>query len=187
MVGEVDALMLTSLTWSSPKILLNVEIDDFADVTQRTCGCMLGELGLHTHLSSVRSFTKLTGEGTTVWGTEVVRVLEEVLPREFGGRSVDYQLLEAEDDRHITRLFLVVSPSVGAVDEARVLARFKDAVWNGGSDGANRTPVIWQQGETIQVVRRDPVATRGGKLLPFHTLALTAPPEQKARGLIASM
>jgi hypothetical protein len=167
--------MLTSLTRSSPKILLNVEIDDFARVERRECGCTFGSLGMHTHLSSVRSFTKLTGEGTTVWGTDVVRAIEEVLPREFGGRSVDYQLLEAEDDRHITRLFLLASPAIGAVDEAKMLTRFKEVTWNPGIDGADRSPSVWQHGDTLRVLRRDPVATVAGKLLPFHTLALTSP------------
>jgi hypothetical protein len=175
LVGEVDALMLTSLTASSPKVMINVEIDDFAQVTRRACGCVLGALGLHTHLSSVRSFTKLTGEGTTVWGTDVVRTLEEVLPREFGGRSIDYQLLETEDHRHVTRLLLLVSPGVGGVDEAALLRRFKESVWGTGARGAARCPHVWQQGGTIQVARREPVPTAGGKLLPFHTLALTTP------------
>lgn len=164
--GELDAFMFTTLLPTASKIMLNVESDDFGDATRRRCGCLLDDLGLHRHLSTVRSFTKLTGEGMTVLGTDVVHILEEVLPREFGGRSIDYQLLEAEDEQHLTRLHLLVSPAVGAVDEARLRARFLEEL--------RRRPghaILWRQAESLRVVRREPVATRGGKLLPFHTLA----------------
>ena len=165
---EVDAFMLTTLLPSTPGISLNVETDDFGKISTRRCGCLWDELGLHTHLSNIRSFSKLTGEGVTVLGTDCVRALEEVLPGEFGGRSVDYQLLEEEDDQHLTRLYLVISPSVGPVDEARVVARFVEAA------GAGKV-TRWLQAGTIRVARREPVPTRGGKLLAFHTLALTLP------------
>ncbi len=167
----VDALVLTTLLPSSPKIMLNVESDDFGEITVRRCGCLWDELGLHTHLSMVRSFSKLTGEGVTVLGTDSVRVIEEVLPREFGGRSIDYQLLEGEDDDHLTRLYLVVSPSVGPIDEDRVLARFMEGLRD-ETRSVNAIPTLWRLAHTIKVVRREPVPTAHGKLLPFHTLAL---------------
>jgi len=169
-VGELDSLMLTSLSTVHPKIMLNVEIDDFAMVETRHCGCPLDELGLHQHLTYLRSFTKLTGEGSTILGTDCVRILEEVLPREFGGRSIDYQLLEVEDEHHLTRLFLLVSPEVGPVDERRVLDRFIAEVRARTSQGLR----MWRQAETVQVIRRHPVATPRGKILPFHTQALAA-------------
>jgi len=167
----VDALMVTTLLPTSPLILLNLDSDDFADVTSRRCGCLWDELGFETHLSNIRSFSKLTGEGVTVLGTDFVRVLEEVLPGEFGGRSVDYQLLEAEDEDHLTRLYLVVSPAVGAIDEGRLLERFRQEIRHPGGRG-DAVPSLWAQAETIRVVRKEPVATPAGKQLPFHTLAL---------------
>jgi hypothetical protein len=170
-IGETDAFMLTTLLPVSPKILFNVEIDDLGIITRRRCSCALGELGLHTHLHEIRSFTKMSGEGNTLWRTNCVHVIEEVLPREFGGRSIDYQMLEAEDEHHLTRLYLVVSPSVGSIDEARALARFKEAIWGIGPQGV-RVPHVLRQDDSIRLVRRLPVYTAGGKLLPFHTLAL---------------
>ncbi len=169
-VGDLDAYMFTSLTATPPKILLNVEMDDFGEMTTRRCGCPLDELGLRVHLSNVRSFTKLTGEGSTILGTDCVQILEDVLPREFGGRSIDYQLLEAEDDERLTRLFLLVSPEVGPVDEQRVGDRFVEELRRRTSQGLR----LWRQAETIRVVRREPVATPRGKILPFHTQALAA-------------
>lgn len=175
----VDALVLTTLLPSSPKVLLNVESDDFADVTVRRCGCPWDELGMHTHLSTIRSFSKLTGEAVMVLGTDCVRILEEVLPREFGGRSIDYQLLEAEDGDHLTRLYLVVSPSVGPIDEARVLGRFIEELRD-PTRPRSLMPPLWRQADTIKVVRREPVSTGRGKQFPFHTQAF-APP-----GLVSS-
>lgn len=166
----VTALLLTAVLPSSMKIALNVENDDFAEVSERRCGCLWDELGLHTHFTSIRSFSKLTGEGVAVLGTDCVRVLEEVLPREFGGTSTDYQLLEAEDDAHLTRLYLLVNPSVGPVDEARVKARFIDAMRDPAKPN-DLIPPLWRYADTIQVIRREPVSTATGKLLPFHTLA----------------
>ncbi len=100
--------------------MLNVESDDFGEFTTRRCGCVFDELGLGHHFAYVRSFTKLTGEGATLLGTDCVRILEEVLPREFGGRSIDYQLLETEDER---------DAAIGSgLDE--VLARHADRIRN---------------------------------------------------------
>jgi hypothetical protein len=170
LIGETDAFMLTTLSSAAPKILLNVEFDDVGVITSRRCGCALGELGLHTHLHEIRSFTKMSGEGNTLWRTNCAHVIEEILPAEFGGRSIDYQMLEAEDEDHLTRLFLIVSPSVGEIDEALVLTRFKEAIWGVGPLGA-RVPHVLQHDESIRLVRREPVPTARGKLLPFHTLA----------------
>ena len=166
-IGERDAYMFTSLLQFAPKVMLNVESDDFGTVTSRRCGCPLDSLGLDRHLAQVRSFTKLTGEGATVLGTEAVRILEEVLPRTFGGSSLDYQLLEAEDEERLTRLFLVVSPELGPLDEEAVRRTFIDELWRAGVGLSE----VWfpGQGETVRVLRREPVQTPGGKLLPFYS------------------
>src|SRR3970282_2763578 len=92
-----------------PKTRENGGGSDCGESPPRRCGCVFDELGLGHHFAYVRSFTKLTGEGATLLGTDCVRILEEVLPREFGGRSIDYQLLETEDEDHLTRLFLAIS------------------------------------------------------------------------------
>src|SRR3990170_4557374 len=169
-VGDLNAYMFTSLGSLPPKILLNVESDDFGEFTLRRCRCPLDERGFHHHLAFVRSFTKLTAQGSTILGTDCVHILEEVLPREFGGRSIDYQLLEVEDEDQLTRLLLLVSPEVGPVDEQRVQERFVEELRRRTAQGLR----IWRQAEAIRVVRREPVATPRGKVLPFHTQALAA-------------
>jgi len=170
--GPLDAFMFTSLLDSASKIMLNVESDDFGEVATRRCGCLFDDLGLDRHLANIRSFTKLTGEGMTVLGSDVVSILEEMLPREFGGGSIDYQLLELEDDRHLTKLQLIVSPTLGPIDEQAVRHRFLEEL--------RRRPghsFIWPQADTLQVVRRAPVLTPGGKLFPFYTQAPSGVPE----------
>ncbi len=172
--GEsVEALFMTTLLPSSPVIFINVETDDIARVTQRECGCLWQELGLTTHFDTIRSLSKFKGEGSMVLGSDCLRILEEVLPREFGGRSIDYQLLEAEDENHLTRLYLVVSPAVGTIDEDRLRTRFIEELRDPTRVQA-LVPQLWRQANTITVLRREPVATPRGKLLPFHTLRLAS-------------
>jgi hypothetical protein len=152
-IGHLHTYMFTSLLQYAPKVMLNVESDDFGEFGIRRCGCPLDALGLHHHLAVVRSFTK--------------------------GTSVDYQLLEAEDEHRVTRLFLLVSPDVGPVDEQKVLARFVEELLRVPFSGA---PATWFQDQTIRVVRRHPVETPSGKLLPFHTQALAALRERLPAG-----
>jgi hypothetical protein len=172
--GAADAFVFTSLLPTSPKLLFNAESDDFGDVTERSCGCIWDQLGMRVHISNIRSFSKLTGEGMTLLGTDVVRVIEEVLPQTFGGRSIDYQLVEVEDEQRITRLHLIVNPSVGPVDDARVIETFIEGLRTPGQPRSFFLPPLWEQAGTIKVVRREPIVTAGGKLLPFHTQASPA-------------
>ena len=96
---SVPSFHFTTLLPSAPKIMLNVESDDFGVVETRECGCPFGALGFTTHIRDIRSFRKLTGEGVTLVGTHIESILEEDLPSRFGGSSLDYQLIEEEDDR----------------------------------------------------------------------------------------
>ena len=166
----VQSFMYTTLLESARKIMLNVEMDDFGVLERRHCGCYLESMGYDVHLANVRSFTKLTGEGMTVLGTNCVQIIEEVLPAEFGGSSVDYQLLEAEDEGHLTRLFLLVSPRL-QVDGDAVRQRFISALEK--ADWREGMPDHWRKAQTIQVLRQEPVVTKSGKLFPFHTIALS--------------
>ena len=172
---SVNALMLTSLLPNAPKLLLNVELDDFAQVEERRCGCVWDTLGCRTHLMHVRSFTKLTGEGTTVLGSNVTHIIEQVLPAAFGGSAVDYQLVEAQDEDRLTRLYLLISWRVGPLDERAVLRRFLQALEATGGRPLGGRRQIWEQANSIRVLRRDPIPTGAGKLFPFHTLGAPLP------------
>ncbi len=163
----VEALLFTSLLLSAPKVLINVESGDSAGVGRRACECRLGAAGLTTHLESIRSFEKLSGEGMTFIQVDLLRVLEDVLPAQFGGVGADYQVVEEEGTEGILRLTLAVSPRVGPVDLEQVRAAFLDGLAR--QPGASRAGVeMWRAAETVRVVRRPPTATAAGKILPFH-------------------
>ena len=89
-------------------------------------------MGYVRHLRDVWSYAKLTTEGLTFDGAEVFRAIEQTLPARFGGRTGDYQLIARQEASGVTRYLLVVSPSVGEVDEASVRQAFLDAMGGAG-------------------------------------------------------
>ena len=168
--GTVDSLLFTSLLDKAPKILVNVESGDYGVLETRSCGCELGAIGLTQHLHTIRSFDKLTGEGMTFVGTDMVRIIEEVLPARFGGSSADYQMLEREDAQGATRLDVVIAPGVGEVDERAVTELVLSELAKGG-DTNRMMAEVWRQGGVLRVRREYPHLTRAGKLLPLHILS----------------
>lgn len=165
----VDALLYTTLLPEAPKLLLNVETDDYAIVEERHCGCPLDELGYTTHLRSIKSFSKLTGEGVTLVGSEMVYILEKVLPSKFGGGPLDYQLVEEEDGRGFSRLNLRVHPRIEISDENTVIATLLQALEE-GSIAADSAKAIWRQAGTLSIQRKEPFTTSVGKQMPIHRI-----------------
>jgi len=163
----VPAFNLTTLLPAAPKMLLNYQMDDYGIVEERACGCSLGTYGFTTHLREIRSYSKLVGEGVTLIGNELLKIIEEVLPARFGGTSLDYQLLEQENEHGFTRLFLLVHPRLAITNEQAVI----DVVLNAlrqSSQMANVARAVWQQTQTIQIKRQEPILTERGKLMPLH-------------------
>jgi len=167
--GVVDAFLFTSLSDKTPKILLNVENGDYGILESRECGCELGVCGLTQHIHTVRSFDKLTGEGMTFVGTDIVRIIEEVLPSRFGGASTDYQMLEYEDATGVTRLDVVVHPAVGEIDDGEMVSVILAELARGG-DTNRMMAEVWRQGGILRVRREPPHMTAAGKLLSLHIL-----------------
>lgn len=163
----VPAFNVTTLASTAPKILLNTEVDDYGVIEERSCGCLLGELGLTSHARQIYSFRKLTGEGVTLVGSEMLHILEEVLPARFGGSPLDYQLMEEEDEQGFTRLSLLVSPSVELTDEGQAIKAVLDAMER-TSVGAGDAAGVLRQAGTLRVKRLDPILTPRGKLMPLH-------------------
>lgn len=164
----VHSLLFTSLlSHVAPKILLNVESGDDGVIEQRHCDCHFDELGWTRHLCHIRSFSKLSSEGVTFVGTDLVRVIEEVLPARFGGAPADYQFLEEEDEHGFTRLYLLVSPALGSVDEEAIRTTLLEALDKEGARG-RLSATLWDQTDTIRVRRAYPEVTPVGKILTFH-------------------
>lgn len=166
--ASVGALLFTTLHPGCHKLTLNVELDDYAVLTKRDCGCPAQEVGFEQHLHTIRSHAKLTSAGTTFLGGELHTLVEQMLPARFGGAPTDYQLVEEEQDG-LPRVVVVVSPRVGDVDERALVA----AVLGGVREGAAYHRMMagfWRDGETLRVVRREPHATHSAKILPLHLL-----------------
>ncbi len=164
--SEVDALLFTSLQPSARRILLNMETGDYAQMTAHQCGCLLQTLGWTEHLEEIRSFEKLNAEGRFFLGSHVIAVVEEVLPRQFGGDATDYQLLEHEDVEGYTRMSLLVHPRLGAVDEQAILKSLEHTF----TECCHTCARVWKEVGTLRVERAAPIPTRGGKLMPLHHL-----------------
>src|SRR5207249_4403021 len=168
---SVEAFLITSLQPWPPKVALNLEIGDYGRVEQRACGCALGAIGLQDHIADIRSHEKLTGEGMTFVKSHLTKAVEDVLPRCFGGSSLDYQLLEEEDRNGILRVFLLASPALGPLDPAEIEQTFLAELAQGSQLDAHMART-WAQAGTIKVRREAPVVTKAGKVLPFHVVRL---------------
>ena len=168
----VEAFNYTTLLATAPKLLLNVESDDYGIIETRSCGCPFEAYGYTEHIRKIRSFGKLTGEGVTLVGSEMLHILEEVLPSRFGGSPLDYQLSEEEDQQGFTRLSLLVSPRIQINHESEVIETVVEAM-KVSSVAANLASELWKQAQTLRVKRQEPIWTARGKFMPLHKVKLT--------------
>jgi hypothetical protein len=164
--GEtIGGLSYTTLLPSTPKIMINVESDDFGVLEERSCGCQWDRLGLSLHLHGVRSHEKLTTDGNNFLGSDLFALIEEVLPDRFGGGPTDYQLVEEEVDG-LSRVSVVVRPAIGTVPDQAILSAVMDFM---RAKSHNRLMAdFWQQSNTVRVVRREPHVTAAGKSPPLY-------------------
>ncbi|MFN8524604.1 MAG: hypothetical protein U0821_16020 [Chloroflexota bacterium] len=163
------ALMVTSLRPTLAKILVNAFTGDMADPLGGLCGCEMDGAGLTQRIVNVRSFEKLTGEGITLVGTDLARLIEEDLPATLGGRFGDYQLVETEDPTGAVRLTLRIAPAAGAVDAAAARRRLIDSLSTVSEDTAHMARLL-EATAAIQIERARPWTTNSGKIPPFVPL-----------------
>ena len=168
-----SGLLVSTLRPTAPLVLLNVSLGDQATLSSRSCGCPLEKLGWATHLHTVRSYEKLTAGGVTFFDTDVIRVLDEILPSRFGGAPTDYQLVEDETVDGRPRLRLLVRPEVGPLDPQAVADAFLDGIGN-GAQGGRLMALRWRTEVILRVERRAPLTTPSGKILHLH-LSATRP------------
>ena len=161
-----ETLLLSTLRPSAPLVLINVSLGDQATMGERRCGCPLEALGWATHLRDVRSREKLTAGGMTFLDTDLIRVLEEILPARFGGAPTDYQLVEEEGKEGEPRLRLLVHPRIGAVDPEALAATFLSAI--GGTGSEHVMALFWREARLLRVERRPPLAAPSGKIQHLH-------------------
>jgi len=166
----VGVFFLSSLLSTAPIILINVASDDFGILEERDCGCPLGEMGLHQHLRQIRTVGKLTGRGITLVASDIVHIIEDILPGEYGGTAQDYQLVEEEDGTGATHLHLLVSPSVQLFDETAPARTLLEAL-SRGTPGASLQSAMLRSAGAVRVRRQQPRASARGKLPAFRTVA----------------
>jgi hypothetical protein len=167
---EVDGLLFTTLHQASGRIWLNAESDDFGVLRTYDCGCAFDAVGLRQHLCAVSSFGKFTSDRWAAIEPRVVPLIEEALPRQFGGEAGRYQLVEEETPEGESRLVLLIHPDLPAVAPAQVLDYFSRAL--AALDGqANPGPL-----PPIRVRREVPRPTPGGKVLPYYQVRRWRPP-----------
>lgn len=162
---KIKSFLFTSLLPSTGKVLLNTEIGDFGDLFIKKCDCLFGRLGMIQHVSNVRSFDKLTGEGMTLLGSDIDDIVGELVMN-AGGNPDDYQFWESEGEDGLNRLTVVISPEIKGIDEKvfidTLLKRLSEK-----NQGTNITSQIWQQAGTLKIIRAYPEISRGFKMLPI--------------------
>jgi hypothetical protein len=81
-------------------------------------------------------------------------------------------------------LLLLVSPRLDGVDDDQIRQAFLEELSRGS--GPHRQGVrMWQRAGTVEVKREYPVATKAGKILPFH-LAQQSPAQMRSSSLVGS-
>ncbi len=163
--AEVESFLFSSILPSSPKILLNVESGDYGRMGKASCNCRAHKLGLDVTISDIQSFDKLNAEGTTLFVADLVPILEESLPRLFGGGPLDYQLIE-EERANKTVLKLCISPSVGEIDEERLLGAVLSELKKVSPHTLPMAQLLASAG-TLKIERQEPRMTQSSKIYPL--------------------
>ncbi len=169
---EVDALLWTSLAEEAPRVLVNVENDDYGTLRSDVdCPCPLGDLGLRTRVADIRGMSKVVSAGISLDGELFDELAEIVLPARLGGSPGDYQFVEAETPSG-TVVGLRVHPRVGAIDEGAAVRALQAAL--AGSDNGALAASVWESQGGLLIERAAPLVTPAGKTLSFDRLR-TAP------------
>lgn len=169
---EVESLMFTTLSPVSVFVLVNVEMDDSGRLEPAKCNCALKAMGFTQQISDVYSYGKLTGQGVTLLGGDLLSVLEKSLPSRFGGTPADYQLIEL-DGQSGCIVELRVNPRVSVRSEQLVVEFFLNEVrrlW-----GGSLTARQWGQTGAVRVVFAEPVSSGGRKINALHLLGSSRP------------
>jgi hypothetical protein len=166
--ASVGALFHTTLLPVSPKLMLNVESGDYGVRAETNCGCGALPEAFRSHLHTIRSYEKLTSEGMSFLGTDLLTLVEDVLPSRFGGHPTDYQLLEREK-AGIPKVSLVVSPAIGDLDRDEVGRAVLEFLRDRGLAERMMSDLL-AESRTLEVVRSDPRPTPGGKIPPLRLL-----------------
>lgn len=171
--AEVAAFLWTSLSPEAPRVLVNVENDDYGVVRHGVeCGCGYGQLGLRTRVADIRGISKVVAAGISLDGETFDRLVEIALPARLGGGPGDYQFVEEEGPSG-TVVSLRIHPRLGAVDDDAALALVRDELK--ATENGVLAARVWTAGDGLRVVRAPAASTKAGKTLSFERIAAAAP------------
>ena len=170
---ELNSLLFTTLLPFTPILVINAEMEDSAVIAPARCDCLLSRTGWTTEIGDIQSFGKLTGHGITLLGNDLVRILEEELPRHFGGRPGDFQLAERDGARQ-TEVDLRVSPRLAGIAPDLVRDYFFQQIR--GKQGGMPAEWVLKQSDALRVVVEEPIATGSGKVHPLRLLGASRQP-----------
>ena len=144
--------------------VIDPQIDAQGRIEPCECDCEFARIGYTGALYDISSFGKLTGAGMTLAGTDMVRILEQVLPARFGGGPGDYQLVQREGAKQ-TELLLRMSPRLDTADPRQVKSFLLLEIRRlfGGAEASR----VWKHSDALQVVRQAPTMTGRGKIFPL--------------------
>jgi hypothetical protein len=138
---------------------------DAGEIVDEPCNCTYSRIGFHRRIRDIFSYGKLTGQGMTLVGTDIVRILEVDLPENFGGSAADYQLVEREGPKQ-TELALRVRPTVPLTSKDNLREYFLRVLRSHyGGALASR---VWDHSEGFSVEIGAPLENKAGKILPLH-------------------
>jgi hypothetical protein len=166
---DVDSLHITNLLPFAPRMLINVEIGDTGVIEPATCDCEYSRLGYRLQVRDMAAITKLRGQGHTLGAPEVVRLLEEGLAKQFGGRPGDYQLLEVEGQAQ-TEMVLRIHPRAGVASPEKVLEYFLAQCRR--TYGGSLTVLHWAESNAVRVEVMPPILAASGKFRAIRLLGL---------------
>lgn len=161
-------LWLSTVHPSSPRIMINVESGDSAVAETGSCGCKLEKSGLGRRYGAFRSYEKLTSEGMHILASDLLELLDVILPAKFGGQATDYQFVE-DYPQGLPRISLYINPQLGELDENALLSTVSTFLQGRQSPQALMGEILWQ-GNTFRVVRKAPLATAASKIQPLHVV-----------------
>ena len=159
-------LLVTTLSIHTGKVMLNTDLGDCARLSDRSCGCVFGELGLNLRVSDIGSQQRLTVEGMTVPIAALDALLGQLI-EEMGGQPDSHQFWAVQKEGGLERLILALSPSLGLVDEENFLEALYKRMLAGGA-GLELAARFWKQVGTVEIIREHPRQSRGAKISPMR-------------------
>jgi phenylacetate-coenzyme A ligase PaaK-like adenylate-forming protein len=176
--GNGNDLLFTSLSTSSPRVLLNASIGDTGELERRPCDCPFGRLGMDLHLRNIGSAEKASVEGMTIPRSTLCEIVQQVVG-ERGGSPDDSQLRITTNAEGIDRIRIAVHPRVKGID-GEAMAREIRARLAEAPGGAALAAELWEKAGTIAVVREAPRHTPGQKQ-PAIVVEAEGPPDAPAK------